>query len=50
MSNVKRPVNDDRNDRRRRTTLSEINKQNESRHIIDPNAGPKHERERGNEA
>jgi hypothetical protein len=43
MSNVKRPVNDERNDRRRRT-LSEINSQNESRHTIDPNQGPKHKR------
>ena len=40
----KRPEEDRKNDRRRRTTRSETNSINERRHVDDPNQGPKHER------
>lgn len=39
-----RPEEDRKNDRRRRTTLSELNSINERRHVDDPNQGPKHKR------
>jgi hypothetical protein len=41
---VQRPEEDLKNDRRRRTTKSELNDINERRHIIDPNQGPKSKR------
>ena len=36
------PEREAKNDRRRRTTLSETNSQNERRLNVDPNKGPKH--------
>jgi hypothetical protein len=44
MNEIQHPEQQRKNDRRRRTSLSEINSINERRSVNDPNAGPASER------